>query len=132
MLSCRCSINSIKSLQLLQNAAAHLLELKYMNISTVLGSLFKVELISNIQSPKQLSSKSLQEMSCPLPPTKTTSSSECRSPCNSKNIKKHNRRQSLCYQAPLLWNNPPASIREADTLPFFKSTITIFLFSAQS
>src|SRR4029434_7226739 len=38
--------------------------------------------------------------------------------------------RAFSYRAPLLWNNLPASIREADTLPIFKSRLKTFPFSA--
>src|SRR4029434_932020 len=38
--------------------------------------------------------------------------------------------RAFSYRAPLLWNNLPASIRDADTLPIFKSRLKTFLFSA--
>src|SRR4029434_1886979 len=37
--------------------------------------------------------------------------------------------RAFSYRAPLLWNNLPASIREPDTLPIFKSRLKAFLFS---
>ena len=49
-------------------------------------------------SSKWLSSKLPQEMSCPLIPTNKFP--ECISPCYSKSIKKHNKRQSLLLLSP--------------------------------
>src|SRR4029434_1284164 len=34
--------------------------------------------------------------------------------------------RAFSYRAPLLWNNLPASIRNADTLPIFKSRLKTF------
>ncbi len=36
--------------------------------------------------------------------------------------------RALCYQAPLLWNHLPMSVRGADTLSLFKSRLKTFLF----
>src|SRR4029434_184631 len=81
---------------------------KYEHISPVLASLhwlpvksridFKVLLLT--YKALRLSSILPQGISCPLLPTKITLLPECSSPCNSKSIKKHDRRQSLQLSSP--------------------------------
>ena len=136
-----CSINSIKSLQLIQNAAARTLTRtkKYEHISPVLASLhwlpvksridFKVLLLTykalNDLAPNYL--KELVVPYCPPRPLRSQSAGLLVIPRISKTTVGG---RAFSYRAPLLWNNLPASIRDADTLPIFKSRLKTFLFSA--
>ena len=128
------------TLQLIQNAAARTLTRtkKYEHISPVLASLhwlpvksridFKVLLLTykalNDLAPNYL--KELVVPYCPLRPLRSQSAGLLVVPRISKTTVGG---RAFSYRAPFLWNNLPASIRDADTLPKFKSRLKTFLFS---
>ena len=98
-----CTNDSLKSLQLILTHTLTRTK-QYEHVSPVLASQHwcpvksKSDVIVFCLSSKWLSSKLPQEMSCPLIPTNKFP--ECISPCYSKSIKKHNKRQSLLLLSP--------------------------------
>ena len=134
-----CTINSLKSLQLIQNAAARVLTRTGIrnHITPVLASLhwlpvksrieFKILLLTykalNDQAPSYL-----KELVIPYYPTRPLRSQDADLLVVPKISKSRLGARAFSYQAPLLWNNLPISVREADTLSTFKSRLKTFLF----
>lgn len=134
-----CPSKSIKTLQLIQNAAARLLTRTSMrdHISPVLASLhwlpvkfridFKILLLTykalNGQAPSYL-----KELIVPYYPTRTLRSQNAGLLVVPRVLKSRLGTRAFSYQAPLLWNHLPVSVREADTLSIFKSRLKTFLF----
>ena len=131
----------LKSLQLIQNAAARTLTRtkKYEHISPILASLhwlpvksridFKILLLTykaiNGRAPEYI--KDLLVPYNPPRPLRSQNTGLLVIPRISKTTVGG---RAFCYRAPLLWNNLPPSIRLADTLPIFKSRLKTYLFSA--
>ena len=131
---CSNSLNSLSSLQLKQNAAARTLTIttKYLTCTwlPVKSRIdFKV-LFLIYKALKRLGSKLPQIMNCPLLPTKTTSFQSAGLLVIPRISKSTIGGRAFWYRAPLLCNNIPASIWEANTLSIFKSRLKTFLFSA--
>ena len=134
-----CSNKSLKTLQLIQNAAARVLTRTRIrdHITPVLASLhwlpikFRIEFKILLLTYKALNGQApsyLKELIVPYQPTRTLRSQNAGLlvvPIVSK-IRTGGR--AFNYQAPLLWNHLPVSVREADTLSTFKSRLKTFLF----
>ncbi|XP_064195336.1 uncharacterized protein LOC135256955 [Anguilla rostrata] len=133
-----CPNNLLKSLQLVQNAAAHILSRtkKYEHITPVLASLhwlpikhridFKVLLLTfkalHGRAPVYVSNLLL-----PYKPTRSLRSQDAGYlvvPRISKNLKGG---RAFSYRAPLLWNQHPNFIKESDTVSIFKSRLKTHL-----
>ena len=134
-----CSNKSLKTLQLVQNAAARVLTRtrKRDHISQILASLhwlpiksrieFKILLLTykalNGQAPSYL-----KELIVPYYPTRTLRSQTADLLVVPRVSKSRMGGRAFNYQAPLLWNHLPMSVRGADTLSTFKSRLKTFLF----
>ena len=134
-----CSNKSLKPLQLVQNAAARLLTetKKRDHISPVLASLhwlpvksrieFKILLLTykalNDQAPSYL-----KELIVPYVPARALRSQNAGLLVVPRICKSRMGGRAFNYQAPLLWNLLPDSVRGADTLSTFKSRLKTFLF----
>ncbi|XP_071329025.1 uncharacterized protein [Trachinotus anak] len=136
-----CPKNSVKSLQLIQNAAARVLTgtRKRDHISPVLASLhwlpvksrieFKILLLTykaiNGQAPSYLG-----ELIVPYFPNRTLRSLNAGQLVVPRVCKSRmGGGRAFSYQAPLLWNQLPVWVREADTLSTFKIRLKTVLFS---
>jgi len=133
------SSKSLKTLQLIQNAAARILTgtKKRDHISPVLASLhwlpvksrieFKILLLTykalNGQAPSYL-----RELIVPYYPTRTLRSENAGLLVIPKVSKSRSGARAFSYQAPLLWNHLPVTVREADTVSTFKTRLKTFLF----
>ncbi len=133
------SKKSIKTLQLIQNAAARVLTgtSKRDHISPVLASLhwlpvksrieFKILLLTykalNGQAPSYL-----KELIVPYYPTRALRSQNAGLLVVPRVSKSRMGARAFSYQAPLLWNQVPVWVREADTVSTFKSRLKTFLF----
>ncbi|XP_065809412.1 uncharacterized protein, partial [Labrus bergylta] len=134
-----CSGKSLKTLQLVQNAAARVLTRtrKWDHITPVLASLhwlpiqsrieFKILLLTykalNGQAPSHL-----KELLVPYYPSRALRSRSAGLlvvPTVSKCIMGG---KAFSYRAPLLWNCLSAGVREADTVCIFKNRLKTFLF----
>ncbi|XP_070400467.1 uncharacterized protein, partial [Nothobranchius furzeri] len=131
--------NVVKSLQLVQNAAARVLmrNKKRDHISPVLASLhwlpvkfridFKILLLThkalNNQGPSYIS-----DLIVPYVPNRALRSQTAGLLVVPRISKLRMGGRSFSYQAPLLWNQLPALVREADTLSTFKNRLKTFLF----
>src|SRR4029434_6027042 len=114
---------------------------KYEHISPVLASLhwlpvksridFKVLLLT-YKALKDLAPNYLKELVVPYCPPRPLRSQSAGLLVITRISKNRVGRRACSYRAPLLWNNLPASIRDADTLPIFKSRLKTFLFSASN
>ncbi|XP_078025737.1 uncharacterized protein LOC144463844 [Epinephelus lanceolatus] len=133
------SSKSLKTLQLIQNTAARVLTgtKKRDHISPVLASLhwlpvksrieFKILLLTykalNGQAPSYL-----RELIVPYYPTRTLCSENAGLLVVPKVSKSRSGARAFSYQAPLLWNHLPVTVREADTVSTFKTRLKTFLF----
>ena len=134
-----CSSTSLKSLQLVQNSAARILSRtkKREHITPILESLhwlpmrqrieFKVLLLTfkslNNQAPTYL-----KELIVPYTPNRPLRSRTARLLTVPRINKSRMGARAFCYQAPLLWNQLPMFIREADSLQNFKTLLKTFLY----
>nr|XP_033938439.1 uncharacterized protein LOC117446386 [Pseudochaenichthys georgianus] len=130
---------SIKSLQLIQNAAARVLTRvrKRDHITPVLAALhwlpiehrieFKILLLAykalNGQAPSYL-----KELIIPYCPTRALRSKNAGLLVVPRISKSTMGARAFSYQAPHLWNQLPVCVRAADTLSVFKSALKTFLF----
>ena len=134
-----CSKKSLKTLQLVQNAAARVLTgtKKRDHISPVLASLhwlpvkarieFKILLLTYKALHGQAPSY-LKELIVPYHPARALRSQDAGLLVIPRVCKSRTGGRAFSYQAPLLWNKLPGSVRGADTLSTFKSTLKTFLF----
>uniref|UniRef100_A0A8P4G3Q0 Reverse transcriptase domain-containing protein n=1 Tax=Dicentrarchus labrax TaxID=13489 RepID=A0A8P4G3Q0_DICLA len=134
-----CPNKSIKTLQLIQNAAARVLTgtRKRDHISPVLATLhwlpikcrieFKILLLTYKALHGQAPSY-LKELIVPYYPTRTLRSLNAGLLVVPIVSKSRTGARAFSYQAPLLWNQLPVVVREADTLSTFKSRLKTFLF----
>uniref|UniRef100_A0A8P4JV61 Reverse transcriptase domain-containing protein n=1 Tax=Dicentrarchus labrax TaxID=13489 RepID=A0A8P4JV61_DICLA len=134
-----CPNKSIKTLQLIQNAAARVLTgtRKRDHISPVLASLhwlpvkcrieFKILLLTYKALHGQAPSY-LKELIVPYYPSRTLRSLNAGLLVVPIDSKSGTGARAFSYQAPLLWNQLPVVVREADTLTTFKSRLKTFLF----
>ena len=134
-----CTSKSLKTLQLVQNAAARVLTgtRRRDHISPILASLhwlpiksrieFKIVLLTykalNGQAPSYL-----RELIVPYHPTRALRSQNAGLLVVPRVFKSTMGGKAFNYQAPLLWNQLPDSVRRADTLSTFKSRLKTFLF----
>uniref|UniRef100_A0AAQ5ZSU8 Reverse transcriptase domain-containing protein n=1 Tax=Amphiprion ocellaris TaxID=80972 RepID=A0AAQ5ZSU8_AMPOC len=134
-----CPNSSLKHLQLIQNAAARVLTgvSKRDHISPILVSLhwlpvksrieFKILLLTykalNNQSPSYL-----KDLIVPYYPSRTLRSQTAGLLVVPRISKSRMGGRAFSYQAPLLWNQLPVWVREADTLSIFKTRLKTFLF----
>ena len=129
--------NSIKSHQPIHCAAARTLtrSKKYEHISPALASLppcisrldCKVLLLT-YKALNGLALNYLKELVVPYCPPRSLRSQSAGLLVIPRISKSTTEGRALCYRAPLLWNNLPASIWGADTLFIFKSRLKTFLF----
>ncbi|XP_076854807.1 uncharacterized protein LOC143509873, partial [Brachyhypopomus gauderio] len=135
-----CSKQSIKKLQLVQNAAARVLTKarKFDHISPTLAALhwlpikyrieFKVLLLTykalNGLAPQYLSE--LIDYYSPSRPLRSQNAGFLVVPKISKTTAGG---RAFSFKAPQLWNSLPAPIRDSDTVPIFKSRLKTHLFS---
>ena len=134
-----CTKKSVKSLQLIQNAAARVLTRvrKRDHITPVLAALhwlpiehrieFKILLLAykalNGQAPSYL-----KELIIPYCPTRALRSKNAGLLVVPRVSKSTMGARAFSYQAPLLWNQLPVCVQAADTLYVFKSALKTFLF----
>ena len=134
-----CPNKSIKTLQLIQNAAARVLTgtRKRDHISPVLASLhwlpvkFRIEFKILLLTYKALHGQApsyLKELIVPYYPTRTLRSLNAGLLVVPIVSKSRTGARAFSYQAPLQWNQLPVVVREADTLSTFKSRLKTFLF----
>ncbi|XP_042341350.1 uncharacterized protein LOC121942262, partial [Plectropomus leopardus] len=132
-----CPNKSLRSLQLVQNAAARVLtrSKKRDHISPVLASLhwlpvksrieFKILLLTykalNGQAPSYLS-----QLIVPYQPSRSLRSENAGLLVVPKISKSRLGTRAFSYHAPLLWNHLPFSVREADTVSTFKGRLKTF------
>ncbi|XP_025758871.1 uncharacterized protein LOC112843875, partial [Oreochromis niloticus] len=135
-----CPKNSLKSLQLIQNAAARVLTgtRKREHISPVLASLhwlpvksrieFKILLLTykvlNNQAPSYLN-----DLVVPYHPIRALRSCTAGLLVVPRVFKSRMGGRAFSFQAPLLWNQLPVWIRETDTISTFKIRLKTFLFA---
>uniref|UniRef100_A0A669DT12 Reverse transcriptase domain-containing protein n=1 Tax=Oreochromis niloticus TaxID=8128 RepID=A0A669DT12_ORENI len=135
-----CPKNSLKSLQLIQNAAARVLTgtRKREQISPVLASLhwlpvksrieFKILLLTykvlNNQAPSYLN-----DLVVPYHPIRALRSHTAGLLVVPRVFKSRMGGRAFSFQAPLLWNQLPVWIQETDTISTFKIRLQTFLFA---
>ncbi|XP_037607481.1 uncharacterized protein LOC119477468 [Sebastes umbrosus] len=133
------SNKSLKTLQLIQNAAARVLTRtrKRDHITPALVSLHWLPVKSRIEfkivllTYKVLNGKApsyLKELIVPYYPTRALRSQNAGLLEVPRVSKSRMGARAFSYQVPLLWNQLPVSVREADTLSTFKSRFKTFLF----
>ena len=131
--------NSLKSLQLIQNAAARALTgiSKRDHITPVLASLHWLPLKSRIEfkillltykALKGLAPSYLKDLIVPYYPNRSLRSESAGLLVVPRILKSRMGGRAFSYQAPLLWNQLPVWVREADTLSIFKVRLKTFLF----
>ncbi|XP_030580839.1 uncharacterized protein LOC115777144, partial [Archocentrus centrarchus] len=134
-----CPKSSLKSLQLIQNAAARVLTgtRKREQISPILASLhwlpvksrieFKILLLTykvlNNQEPSYL-----KDLIVPYHPNRALLSQTAGLLVVPRILKSRMGGRAFSFQAPLLWNQLPAWIQETDTLSIFKIRLQTFLY----
>ena len=133
------SRKSLKTLQLVQNAAARVLTRtkKKGHITPVLASLhwlpvksrieFKILLLT-FKALNNMAPLYLKELMVPYQPTRALRSQNSSLLVIPKVSKSRVGARAFSYQAPHLWNHLPLSVREADTICRFKSRLKTFLF----
>ena len=126
------SIKSLKTQQLVQNDAARVLTRtrKRDHISPVLASLhwllvksrieFKILLLT-FKALNNIAPLYLKELIVPYQPTRALRSQNSGLLFVPKVSRSRVGASAFSYQAPLLWNHLPLSVREADTICTFKS-----------
>ena len=132
------SSKSLKTLQLVQNAAARVppKTKKRDHISPVLASLhwlpvksrieFKILLLT-FKALNNMAPVYLEELIAPYQPTRALRSQNSGLLVVPKVSKSRVGARAFSYQAPLLWNHLPLSVWEADTICTFKSRLKTFL-----
>ena len=135
-----CANASLKPLQLVQNAAAHILTRtkRFEHITPVLVSLhwlpikfridFKVRLIT-FKALNGLAPPYLKDLLHPYIPARTLRSQNAGLLIVPRVGKCTLGGRAFSYRAPLLWNNLPSDIRGADSLSIFKSRLKSYLYS---
>ncbi|XP_068184064.1 uncharacterized protein [Antennarius striatus] len=134
-----CPKKSLKSLQIIQNAAAPVLTRTSArdHISPVLASLhwlpvkaridFKILLLT-YKALRGQAPTYLKELLVPYNPSRALRSQHTGLMVVPRIYKSRTGARAFCYQAPLLWNHLPPSVRGADTLSLFKTRLKTFLF----
>ena len=134
-----CPKKSLKTLQLIQNAAARVLTRTHRrdHITPVLASLHWLPVQSRIEfktlllTYKALHGQApsyLRELIVPYYPARSLRSQDAGLLVVPRVTKSRIGARAFSYQAPLLWNHLPLSVRGADTLSSFKSRLKTFLF----
>ena len=134
-----CSNKSLRSLQLIQNAAARVLTKtkKRDHITPALAALHWLPVKSRITFKILLltykaligdAPSYLKELVVPYCPTRELRSLNAGLLVVPRVLKSRMGARAFSYQAPLLWNQLPPSVREADTVTSFKSRLKTFLF----
>ena len=134
-----CPNKTLKTLQLVQNAAARVLTKtrKRDHISPILASLHWLPVKSRIEfkilllTYKALNGQAplyLKELIVPYYPTRALRSQNAGLLVVPRISKTRMGGRAFSYQAPLLWNQLPDSVRGADTLSTFKNRLKTFLF----
>ncbi|KAM7366739.1 hypothetical protein PAMP_014689 [Pampus punctatissimus] len=134
-----CSNKSLRSLQMIQNAAARVLTGTKIrdHISPILASLHWLPVKSRIEfkilllTYKALHGQApsyLKELIIPYFPSRTLRSQDAGFLVVPIVSKSRLGARAFSYQAPLLWNKLPLCVREADTVNIFKSRLKTFLF----
>lgn len=133
------SRKSLKTLQLVQNAAARVLTRtkRREHISPILASLhwlpvksrieFKILLLT-FKALNNIAPLYLKELLIPYKPTRALRSQNSSLLVVPKFSKSRVGARAFSHQAPRLWNNLPLSVREAVTICSFKSRLKTFLF----
>ncbi|XP_053301931.1 uncharacterized protein LOC128460693, partial [Pleuronectes platessa] len=133
------SNKSLKTLQLVQNAAARVLTRtkRREHISPVLASLhwlpvksrieFKILLLT-FKALNNIAPFYLKELLVPYKPTRALRSQNSSLLVVPKVSKSRVGARAFSHQAPRLWNHLPLSVREAGTIFSFKSRLKTFLF----
>jgi len=136
-----CSNKSLKSLQLIQNAAARVLTKtkKRDHMTPVLAALHWLPVKSRITFKILLltykaligdAPSYLKELVVPYCPTRELRSLNAGLLVVPRVLKSRMRARAFSYQAPLLWNQLPLSVLEADTVTSFKNRLKTFLFNS--
>uniref|UniRef100_A0A8D3CRZ4 Reverse transcriptase domain-containing protein n=1 Tax=Scophthalmus maximus TaxID=52904 RepID=A0A8D3CRZ4_SCOMX len=134
-----CPNKSVKSLQLIQNAAARVLTgtRKRDHISPVLESLhwlpvkFRIEFKILLLTYKALNNQApsyLTELLVSYYPNRSLRSVNAGLLVVPRVCKSRMGGRAFSHQAPLLWNQLPVCVRDADTLSTFKVKLKTFLF----
>ncbi|XP_072246412.1 uncharacterized protein [Leuresthes tenuis] len=134
-----CPTYSLKSLQLIQNAAARVLMRtnRRDHVSPVLASLhwlpvkFRIEFKILLLTYKVLNDRApsyLKDLIVRYFPNRALRSQTAGLLVVPKVSKSRMGGRAFSYQAPLLWNKLPVNVREADTLSTFKIRLKTFLF----
>uniref|UniRef100_A0A8D3CNL5 Reverse transcriptase domain-containing protein n=1 Tax=Scophthalmus maximus TaxID=52904 RepID=A0A8D3CNL5_SCOMX len=134
-----CPNKSVKSLQLIQNAAARVLTgtRKRDHISPVLESLhwlpvkFRIEFKILLLTYKALNNQApsyLTELLVSYYPNRSLCSVNAGLLVVPRVCKSRMGGRAFSHQAPLLWNQLPVCVRDADTLSTFKVKLKTFLF----
>ena len=135
-----CPKSSLNSLQLIQNAAARVLTgiRKRDHVSPVLASLhwlpvkFRIEfkiLHLAYKALNGLAPRYLQDLIARYAPNRALRSQSAGLLVVPRISKSRFGGRAFCYQAPLLWNQLPVWVQEADTTSIFKTKLKTFLFS---
>ncbi len=134
-----CPKSSLRSLQLVQNAAARLLTgtNRRDHITPVLKSLhwlpvqfrikFKILLLT-YKAIHGMAPVYLQDSLVPYQPNRALRSQNAGRLVTPKVSKTTVGCRAFSYQAPVLWNQLPAHVKEADTVSTFKTRLKTFLF----
>ncbi|KAI3352067.1 hypothetical protein L3Q82_020882 [Scortum barcoo] len=134
-----CPNKSLKTLQLVQNAAARVLTRtrKRDHITPVLASLhwlpvkFRVDfkiLLLTYKALHGLAPSYLNELITPYQPTRVLRSQNAGLLVVPRVSRSSLGGRAFSYQAPVLWNQLPVWVREADTVSVFKNRLKTFLF----
>ncbi|XP_072251171.1 uncharacterized protein [Leuresthes tenuis] len=134
-----CPTYSLKSLQLIQNAAARVLMRtnRRDHVSPVLASLhwlpvkFRIEFKILLLTYKALTDRTpsyLKDLIVQYFPNRALRSQTAGLLVVPRVSKSRMGGRAFSYQAPLLWNKLPVNVREADTLSTFKIRLKTFLF----
>ncbi|TWW74321.1 hypothetical protein D4764_14G0003220 [Takifugu flavidus] len=134
-----CPNNSLRSLQLIQNAAARVLTGidKRDHITPVLASLhwlpvkFRINvktLLLTYKVLRGLAPSYLEELVIPYQPNRPLRSQNAGLLVVPRVSRSRMGGRAFSYQAPLLWNQLPVQVREADSIATFKIRLKTFLF----
>lgn len=134
-----CPKSSLRSLQLVQNAAARLLTRtnRREHITPVLKSLhwlpieFRIKFKTLLLTYKAINGMApsyLQEAIVPYQPNRALRSLNAGHLVIPRVSKSTVGNRAFSYQAPVLWNQLPAHVKEADTVSTFKTRLKTFLF----
>ncbi|TWW55902.1 hypothetical protein D4764_09G0009520 [Takifugu flavidus] len=134
-----CPNNSLRSLQLIQNAAARVLTGidKRDHITPVLASLhwlpvkFRIifkTLLLTYKVLRGLAPSYLEELVIPYQPNRPLRSQNAGLLVVPRVSRSRMGGRAFSYQAPLLWNQLPVQVREADSIATFKIRLETYLF----